>query len=87
MTRAAETGMAEATALIRKAWQAGKKEVTIDGVRMKLRRDDHKVNVRIDDKTVQKTETWLVATPAQDGRFAPVYNVELKPGTNTRTTK
>jgi hypothetical protein len=73
---------------VRKAYRAGKKLVNIAGIEMKIERKDNRVHFKDADGN-QKThiESWLVASPAMHGRFAPVLNIELNPGKNTRVSK
>jgi len=78
-----EKGIRDAGDLIRKAWRAGQKEVEIDGVKLTIVRQDHKIAVQENGKKHQ-IESWLVASPKEHHKFVPCYSVELEPGKNSR---
>jgi len=86
MTKTEQTDIVKTGNLIRAAWNSGKKEITIDGHVLKIQRSDHRVAVRVGEKTEHRVESWLVASPKDRGTFVPVYNVELTPGKNSRVT-
>jgi len=70
---------------IRKAWHAGRKQVSIDGTIHVIRKVEHNVTLHDkDNKIVKRTESWLVAKPKDKNKLTPVYNVELESGKNSR---
>jgi hypothetical protein len=78
---------------IRRAWKAGKRTVTIDGVELKIKRVDRTVQFttgaqygKMDTGTHHKRkESWLVASPMDKRKVVPLYNVEYEPGKNFRS--
>ena len=79
-----ETDIEKAAQEIRKAWKAGKKEVTIDDVKLSIRQIDHQITVEQKDAPkLKRTESWLVASPV-GSKYVPMYNVEMDPGKNSR---
>jgi hypothetical protein len=83
-----ETTLQEAGQRIRSAHRQGKKTIVIDGVSLVIRKQTKNITLTLQDGShLKKTENWLVAKPADEHRFAPVYSVEMEYGRNNRTSK
>jgi hypothetical protein len=78
--------------LIRKAWLAGKKTVTIRGVELALSKQTRDATWQTGvaskgEQPVQhkQVEEWIIAKPVDKYKFVPVFSVELK--NNMRSAK
>jgi hypothetical protein len=83
-TKKKETGLRDAGDMIRKAWRAGKRTITIDGVEFYLFEQVKKFRTREDGKKVEFTESWIIANPVDKRHMVPVYSVEKVAGKNSR---
>lgn len=69
--------------LIRAAWSAGRKTVTIDKVTYSIAKQTKRVTYVIGGVTKRRNESWLVVKPVRGGNR--VANIELSPQANMRT--
>lgn len=78
----------EAGEAIRKTWRGGRKTIQLWNGKtwdtFNISRQDKPVSFSTGGITVKRTESWLVAKPA-DGRLVPTYNVEYKRLANLRS--
>ena len=80
---------------IRKAFEAGKRKITLRGIEFRLSLQVHNVvwqtgvprdrKLTSEIKQHKQREEWIVAKPADKYRFVPVYSIERK--NNMRSAK
>jgi hypothetical protein len=64
--------------LIRSAWLAGKKTIEIDGVQLKLEKQEKMSQIHHKDGTsTKKKMVWIVASPVEKYKFVPLFNIAL----------
>lgn len=73
---------------IRDAWKKRKGDIAytdIEDKRYAIKLIVRKPSIVVDGESKKVTENWLVASAA-DGALVPVFNIELKPQGNMRST-
>ena len=84
MTDETKTNLQTAHQQIRKAYNARKSTITIDGIVLALSLQTRNPTSVIDGVLTRRREQWIIAKPA-DGTMLPRYSVERKDAGNLRS--
>jgi hypothetical protein len=69
---------------IQKAYRAGKRTVTIEGVKYNIVKFTRNASFTVGGETKRRKESWLRANRA-DGQLTPVFVVEMSAQSNLRS--
>lgn len=69
---------------IRRAWNAGKKQITLEGRKFNLSKLSKRNSFMVNGVAKSQMEYWIIVKPA-NGALVPMASIELKPQGNMRT--